>query len=152
MAFKNHKRMRGTTPELEAASLQLRRRMTPAEQVLWQALRNNQLCGIKFRRQHPLGRTILDFCAPSIRLVIEVDGEIHRYQQIEDAARTRHLEEYGYRVIRFTNDEVLGDLQEVLRKIEAVIVELRAARGAPPDGPPPKSSPETGGGLEDGIQ
>jgi very-short-patch-repair endonuclease len=154
MAFRINKRMRGTTPELDEAALRLRRSMTPAEQVLWQALRNKQLCDIKFRRQHPLGRTILDFCAPSIRLVIEVDGEIHRYQQVEDAARTRNLEEYGYRVIRFTNEEVIGDLIGVLRKIESVIGELRVARGrscepAAPSAPPPKSSPEDGGGLED---
>lgn len=99
-------RIRGVSPLIQERALELRRRMTPAEQVLWQALRRKEI-GIRFRRQHPVGRSILDFYAPACKLVVELDGPIHAYQRKQDEARTRRLEEYGYTVIRFRNDEVL---------------------------------------------
>jgi very-short-patch-repair endonuclease len=79
------------------------------------------MTGIRFRRQHPLGRYILDFYAPAIRLVIEVDGDVHKYQMEEDAIRTRQLQEYGYHVIRFANDEITHDMPGVLSRIDQVI-------------------------------
>ena len=63
--------------------------------------------GLKFRRQHAIDRYIVDFYCPEARLVIEVDGPIHRYTQDEDAQRQIKLEEHGLRVLRFTNDQVL---------------------------------------------
>jgi 5-methyltetrahydrofolate--homocysteine methyltransferase len=95
----------------------LRRQETSAEDVLWRALRGRRLAGLKFRRQHPAGKLVLDFACPDHRLAIEVDGSVHDDLIERDAARTRLLNEMGYRVIRFRNDEVLNRLPDVLRRI-----------------------------------
>ncbi len=87
---------------------------TPAEDTLWEWLRGKQLEGLKFRRQQPIERFIVDFYSSELRLVIEVDGEIHQYTQAEDAIRQAYLESIGLRVLRFTNDEVLRDVKSVL--------------------------------------
>jgi very-short-patch-repair endonuclease len=111
------RRYRGATHELVLAARQLRNAMTPAEEALWQAIRGRQVAGARFRRQHPIGPFILDFCCPEQRLVIEVDGAIHDGQQDYDAHRTLHLESYGYRVLRFRNEEVMHDLDSVIHRI-----------------------------------
>ncbi len=110
-------RIRGTTPEIEAAARRLRRNMTPAEQKLWDALKGKQLDGLKFRPQHPVGPFILDFWCPARKLVVELDGGSHEGREAEDKARTQRLRDYGYRVIRFRNEEVLTDLPSVLEQI-----------------------------------
>ena len=92
--------------------------MTPAEKLLWSHLRNRQVAGFKFRRQHPIGRLIVDFCCPAYGLVVEVDGSIHRAQREYDAARTEELEHRGYRVVRFSNRQVLQDIEGVVTAIE----------------------------------
>ena len=114
-------RIRGTTPEVEQAAKRLRKNMTAAEAKLWSALKGKKLDGIKFRCQHPVGNFILDFYCPAYKLVIEVDGEIHNSQTDRDRARTSKLEEYGYKVIRFSNEQVLHDLPTVLAEIRRVI-------------------------------
>jgi len=96
----------------------MRASMTAPERFLWEALRKRQVDGLRFRSQHPLGRFILDFCCPSIRLAIEVDGPDHRPDT--DEARDEHLFAYGYTVLRFSNEEVLTDLGSVLARIRAV--------------------------------
>jgi very-short-patch-repair endonuclease len=96
---------------------QLRREITPAEKRLWVRLRNQQLLGVKFRRQCPIGQYIVDFCCPTRRLIVEIDGDSHAETITHDAARTRALEENGYRVIRFTNSEVHRSFKEVLEAI-----------------------------------
>ena len=85
--------------------------------VLWEVLRERQLGGVKFRRQHVIERFVLDFYSTAHKLAIEVDGEIHDHQQEQDAARTAHLETRGIRVLRFRNEEVLRDLPSVLSSI-----------------------------------
>ncbi len=112
-------RVRGSTPQLDAAARLHRRSITPAERALWQALRGHQLHGLGFRRQHPLGPFIVDFYCPQLKLVIELDGDVHADQADYDAARTEQLAAYGYRVIRFRNEAVLGDLSSVLKRITA---------------------------------
>lgn len=114
---KSSRRVRGNSEATVRAAYQMRREMTPAERFLWSALRLNQLDGLGFRRQHPLGPYILDFCCPSIRLVIELDGDSHHGREEDDLAKTTHLESYGYRVIRFQNQEVLTNLPGVLSRI-----------------------------------
>jgi very-short-patch-repair endonuclease len=94
--------IRGTTPVVEQAARDMRRAPTAAEEKLWGALRGNQVAGLKFRRQHPVGRFVLDFYCPACKLVVEVDGDVHDEQQERDAARTRVLEAYGYCVLRFS--------------------------------------------------
>jgi len=76
LRHKTTSRIRGTTPEIEAAARRLRRNMTPAEQKLWNALRGKQLDGLKFRAQHPVGPFVLDFWCPARKLVVEVDGGV----------------------------------------------------------------------------
>ena len=115
--LKDSNRIRGTTKEIEEAARLLRQQLTPAEAKLWEALRGRQLKGLKFRCQHPIGRFIVDFYCPSLKLVIEVDGNIHTQQQDYDQARTDLLENFSYRVLRFTNDEVIHDLPKVLNQI-----------------------------------
>ena len=104
--------------ELRHRAREFRKGMTPAEARLWGCLRNRGLGGLKFRRQHLIGRFIVDFCCVEARVVVEVDGGIHARQQERDAARTEYLECLGYRVIRFRNDQVSEDLDRVLEAID----------------------------------
>jgi very-short-patch-repair endonuclease len=112
-------RIRDTSPDLVAAAQRLRQNLTPAEQRLWQAIRNRQLNGLRFRCQHPVGSFIVDFYCPQHRLVIEVDGEIHDERGEYDTARTTKFDQFGYRVLRFSNQAVLTNLDEVLQQILA---------------------------------
>ncbi|MBW4473603.1 MAG: endonuclease domain-containing protein [Stenomitos rutilans HA7619-LM2] len=117
---KDSPRIRGTNLQTEQAARQLRKHQTPAETRLWNALSCRQLAGLRFRRQHPVGQFIVDFYCPSCKLVIEVDGEVHIQQEAYDNARTERLQSFGYQVLRFTNEEVLSDLQAVLARIVQV--------------------------------
>jgi very-short-patch-repair endonuclease len=132
---KTTSRIRGTTPSIELAARELRQNLTPAEQILWQALRMRQLNGLKFRCQHPVGRFIIDFFCPQYKLAIELDGDIHEQQAEYDATRSEQLKTYGYHVLRVRNEEVFTDLSSVLQRILEAISE---------DSTPPKS-PKSGG-------
>jgi len=94
----------------------LRAEMTAHERLLWKHLRGGAL-GCRFRRQHVLGCYIVDFACLERRLVIEVDGCQHAERQIYDEQRTRWLKAQGYRVLRFTNDEVQSELEAVVEEI-----------------------------------
>lgn len=94
----------------------LRRQMTEAERRLWHALRDTPLPW-KLRRQHPVGPHIADFAVPARKLVIEIDGGQHALNRDADAARSAVLAEYGYRVVRFWNDQVMDELDEVMAQI-----------------------------------
>ncbi|MCC7355220.1 MAG: DUF559 domain-containing protein [Anaerolineae bacterium] len=109
-------------PAILARARELRRPQTPAESRLWARLRNGQLGGFKFRRQHPLGRFIVDFCCVACRLVVEIDGDSHSEQVAYDAARTERIRENGYRVIRFSNRDIEHRLAAVL---EVILAECR---------------------------
>ena len=107
---------------VQLAARELRRDLTPAEHKLWQHLRGGQLAGYGFRRQYPAGRFIADFFCPAAKLVVEIDGDSHAAQLDYDTERTRWLsEEKGYRVIRFSNDEVDHNLPAVLDAIVAAL-------------------------------
>jgi very-short-patch-repair endonuclease len=97
---------------------ELRRNLTPAEQRLWAVLRNQQINGVRFRRQHAIGNFIVDFCAPHQKLIIELDGSQHLEQEHYDAERTAFLESQGYRVLRFWNMDVMKDLRGVITAIQ----------------------------------
>jgi very-short-patch-repair endonuclease len=99
---------------------ELRREMTPAEEALWERLRDRQLLGLKFRRQTPINRYIPDFCCPELRLVVEVDGAVHEADlQVEhDRNRDSYLRSLGYLVLRFSNERVLTEPRSVLMEIE----------------------------------
>ena len=102
---------------MEEAARAMRKRPTVAEARLWEALRAGRFAGAKFRRQHPLGRFVLDFYCPAKRLCIEVDGPVHDNQREKDAARDAALAAANIRVLRFRNEEVLTDLDDVLTRI-----------------------------------
>ena len=107
---------------------QLRRDQTDAEQTLWARLRDRQLCGAKFRRQHPVGPFVADFCCTQRRLVVELDGGQHAVEVAADHKRSRFLEEQGYRVLRFWNHDVLKDTVAVLERIAEVLNPLTPTR------------------------
>lgn len=102
---------------------ELRMQQTSMEGVLWQQLRNRNVNGLKFRRQHPIGGYIVDFVCLKDKLIIEVDGDSHAEQEAYDAVRTQYLEGRGFRVVRFTNDEVRYSLDAVIEKIVTICLE-----------------------------
>jgi imidazole glycerol-phosphate synthase subunit HisF len=116
----------GAKAELFNLAQQMRNNPTEAESALWKILRRFRQSGFPFRRQHPIEFYIADFYCHNLRLIIEVDGEIHKEKeiQIHDEGRTGELERFGIKVLRFTNDEILhhGDL--VVEKINTTIKEL----------------------------
>ncbi|PLP59005.1 hypothetical protein CYK37_10900 [Mesorhizobium loti] len=97
---------------------------TKAENILWQALRNRQLDGLKFKRQVPLDGYILDFACFEVKLIVEVDGSQHADSQ-GDAVRDRHFQGQGFRVLRFWNDEVEKNIDAVC----LAILQMANARG-----------------------
>lgn len=103
----------------------LRERMTTAESKLWEEVKGNKFHGLKFRRQHPVQLYIVDFYCHQLKLVIELDGGYHftDEQQKSDTERTKVLEEIGLQVLRFTNEEVLNEIDKVLMKIKTWIDE-----------------------------
>jgi very-short-patch-repair endonuclease len=103
----------------------LRKKSTKAEQAAWKILRNRQIDGLKFYRQYPVGSYIVDFCCRTLDLVIEVDGDIHAGKETEDKKREEYLEKEGYRIIRFTNDQILYDGNQVVEAIRSVVASLR---------------------------
>ncbi len=112
--------MRGPNQKSTIRARTLRREQTAAESKLWACLRNRQLGGIKFSRQVSIGPFFADFCCREGKLVIEIDGVTHETQEelANDARRTTWLEAQGYRVIRFRNEELMGDLDAVLERIQ----------------------------------
>jgi very-short-patch-repair endonuclease len=120
---------------------QLRRAMTRAETLLWRHLKANRLSGLGFRRQSPMGNYIADFVSHSCKLVVEVDGESHDFESRlhHDARRDEWFASRGYRVLRFTNDDVLKNLEGVVMAIG-----LAAEQAAPPS----LTLPRKGGGND----
>ena len=95
----------------------LRRNSTDAERLLWQRLRNRQVRGLKFRRQEPVGPFVVDFLCLQRNLIVEVDGGQHAGMLDRDAERMASLQARGYRVMRFWNNEVIGNIEGVLETI-----------------------------------
>ncbi len=110
----------------------LRRNQTDAEKLLWYHLRNRAPAGFKFRRQHPIGPFIVDFVCQERRLITELDGGQHASQVEADRRRTHYLESRGFKVVRFWNHQVLGELESVLTVIHGMLVS---------DPPSPRPSP-----------
>ncbi len=95
----------------------MRHQSSPIEDKLWSALRNKQLNGVKFARQVVIGPYIADFVARSFKLIVELDGDSHGNQASYDAVRTGYLVQKGYRVIRFANSDIAGNMNGVLEAI-----------------------------------
>lgn len=122
------------TPEKREKARELRQNMTPAERLLWQKLRANRLDGWHFRRQQIIAGFIVDFYCHRASLVIEVDGPVHNTQQEADAEREAVLAGHGLAVLRFTNSQVMNNMEQVLREIRRFF-------------PTPQPPPNMGGGA-----
>jgi len=109
----------------------LRSQSSEAEKALWKYLRGRRLAGYKFRRQVVIEPYIVDFVCLEARLIIEAGGGQHGDQAAYDARRTARLERMGYRVMRFWNHEILGELQGVLEQIRSALVEAPSPRPSP---------------------
>ncbi len=122
-------RVRGQVQEhLRRYARRLRRDQTDAERKLWSRLRDRRLYGARFRRQHPIGPFIADFCCTTAKLIVELDGGQHALQKRSDAERTTFLAGQGYRVIRFWDNEALTNTEDVLLRI----IEALGAKGLSP--------------------
>lgn len=106
--------------DLKEKRRRLRKSMTQAEHMIWARVRNNQL-GNRFLRQYSIGEYIIDFYCPRLRLAIEIDGKQHTEtdKKLYDQARDMYLKNLGINVLRFWNDEVLRDLDNVILKISS---------------------------------
>ena len=128
----------------------LRTETTEVEKRLWWKLRREQIGGLNFRRQHPLGPYVLDFYCPSIQLAIEIDGGLHNEPaaQIKDERRTRWLNTKGVTVLRFWNNDVMGNMNGVLHEIMRISQSLVLRQQTPSLTLPLSGGGNTGGSLD----
>ena len=145
-AGRGSKRRFSRTGEMTERARRLRASMTDAEAKLWRALRRDQLDGLNFRRQHPVGSYTLDFYCPPLRLAIEVDGGQHAEStgRRHDTYRTARLAEEGILVVRFWNNDVLTNLSGVLEEIARLAHERQSLTPSP-------TLPLSGGGRAKGA-
>ncbi len=111
------------TPKTHQNAHDLRRETNDAEAKLWTFLKSHRMHGAHFRRQHPIGKFIVDFCAPREKLIVEIDGSQHLENEVSDNARTKYLESRGYLVVRFWDNQVMNKIEDVLQEIERVLEE-----------------------------
>jgi very-short-patch-repair endonuclease len=126
----------------------LRREATTAESLLWELLRDRRLLGRKFRRQHPIGQFIADFFCDDARLIIEIDGAVHREptQQERDRLREEILREHGFAMLRFTNEQIFNHTEQVLQEIAAYVTAHSYEHPSPLSPPLPKPGERGPGG------
>lgn len=116
------------TQRLTKLARRLRKEQTDAEGIFWQAVRNRRFHNLKFRRQVPVGKYVVDFLCEAEKLVIELDGEGHALRVKEDSIRTQEINELGYKVLRFWNADIYSQLDDVLFQI---LTELGIAMDSP---------------------
>jgi very-short-patch-repair endonuclease len=116
----------GATPAIFKLAKELRKEETEAEKILWTRLNKNQIMGLQFRRQHPINMFVADFYCAKIKLVIEIDGSIHEITEYQehDIGRSEILNDFGITVIRFSNEQVIEDIDGTINKIEKTVREL----------------------------
>ena len=109
-----------SSPVLYEYAKQMRKDSTKAEEILWLRLKNRQLAGLKFRRQHPIDKFIADFYCHEKKLVIELDGNIHNNSEQTDLdnGRTETLNEFGITVLRFRNEEVINNIEAIISQMQ----------------------------------
>ena len=110
----------GAKPSIFKLAKELRKEETEAEKILWEKLNKNQMLGLQFRRQHPINMFIADFYCAKLKLVIEVDGSIHEIPEYQDhdIGRSEILNDFGITVIRFTNEQIMNEIDYTLEQIE----------------------------------
>jgi very-short-patch-repair endonuclease len=142
MGSQRHRRFIHNIP----AAKTLRRPMTATETLLWEHLRDRRLMGTKFRRQHAIGRFVVDFYCHELRLVVEIDGSVHDEpgRRLLDAQRQEDLEDLGLRFIRFRAEDVAADAAIVVAKLATAISSLAANVVSP--SPATQESGEGAGG------
>ena len=116
----------GAKPAIFKLAKELRKDETKAEKILWSRLNRNHILGLQFRRQHPINIFIADFYCAKIKLVIEIDGSIHditEYQE-HDRGRSEILNDFGITVIRFTNEQIIEEIDSTIEQIETVVQKL----------------------------
>jgi len=116
---------------LKELVLELRKKQTSAETLLWELIRNRQLLGLKFRRQHQFGDYVADFYCHEAQLVIECDGPVHEPNERwhHDQKRNEYMIQQGLRVLRFTNERILNDTEKVLDEIVSFLPSPNLERG-----------------------
>ena len=112
----------------------LREKMTSAELLLWEQLKGKKILGLRFRAQHPIDIFIADFYCHPLKLIIEIDGGIHKNkdQKEHDIGRTTELNEWGIKVVRFTNEEVVQDIEKVIQEIKQTCIDRQTNKGKVP--------------------
>ncbi len=118
--------------DLLAHARDLRSHQTDAERLLWEILRAKRFLGLKFRRQHPVGRYILDFYCDELKLAVELDGGQHADQQAYDATRSQFLSAQGIEVLRYWNNQMLGETEAVLESLYQAVQRKAPSPPAPP--------------------
>jgi len=117
--------MRNSPEYVVKLAQRMRSDMTPEEEALWFRLRRRKVDGLRFRRQRPAGRYIVDFYCPELRLMVEIDGGVHCGREEYDENRDAYLAGCGYRVIRFRNEDIDHRLNEVIETIRRIAKEIR---------------------------
>jgi very-short-patch-repair endonuclease len=134
------------TTEQRRFSRRRRQHATAAEEKLWQALRGRKVGGLKWRRQVPLLAYTVDFLCVSAKLIVEIDGAQHAVDAAYDRRRSEELERIGFAVMRFPNEEVVGDIDRVLERIAA------ATLSGPTAGPSSLPLSHSGEGFRESDQ
>ncbi len=108
------------TPEARDMAKTLRKNMTESEKVLWECIRKKQI-GVQFFRQFPILEYVVDFYAKEIGLVVEIDGSSHHNRFLEDSHRQARIEKLGVHFIRFTNEQVFNNLDNIVQELRITI-------------------------------
>jgi len=118
----------GASKNIFQRANELRNNMTLTEKIMWDELKNRRIFKVRFRRQHPIDIFIADFYCHEIKLVIEIDGEVHLDEEVRayDDGRTHDIEKYGITILRFTNDDVINHRAKVITEIRNKIANLIA--------------------------
>ncbi|MGC4030827.1 MAG: 16S rRNA (guanine(527)-N(7))-methyltransferase RsmG [Tepidisphaeraceae bacterium] len=133
------------TPRMIRIAKKLRREMTGPEKNVWAQLRNKR-ADLKFRRQQPIGSYVVDFFCSDAKLIVEIDGLSHEFATEADTQRQAWLEQQGYRVVRFTNDDAVRDVEAVVQTILNACADDGRTGAEDRGGPLPPPPPSRGGG------
>jgi very-short-patch-repair endonuclease len=116
----------GAKPSIFKLAKELRKTETEAEKILWAKLNKNQIYGLQFRRQHPINIFIADFYCVRIKLLIEVDGSIHEIAEYQehDQGRSEILTDFGITVIRFSNKQIIEEIDSTVEQIKTTALKL----------------------------
>jgi very-short-patch-repair endonuclease len=121
----------GASKSIFLRALELRKSLTPAEKLLWEELKRKEIFRVRFKRQHPIDIFIVDFYCHKYKLAIEVDGDIHLKEEVReyDDGRSHDIEKLGIKILRFTNKEVIENIEMVKQRILNEIISIKPPLG-----------------------